>query len=269
MQGIYYRKTMFKVLKYSFYDLTRSRWVYSYSIFFLLLGFGLIWFSQDLSKSLVSLLNIVLILCPLVGAMFGALYYYNSKEFIYLLLALPLDRKSIFAGKYLGLSLSLSLSFVVGTGIPFLVFQVFLTSQFLNFILLLLIGVVLTFIFTGIAFVITLYHENPIKGFGLVLFVWLLMVVIYDGIFLLSLVFFSQYPLDHYAMIMTLLNPVDLSRVFIMLQLDFSALMGYTGAVFKKYMGTAQGMIIAASFLILWVTVPVYLFLRIARKKDF
>ena len=96
MPTFYCSRNMLKVLKYSFYDLSRSRWTYAYLLFFLLLTFGLLNFSHDLSKTIISLMNVVLILTPLIGTLFGALYYYNSKEFIDLLLALPLPRRSIF-----------------------------------------------------------------------------------------------------------------------------------------------------------------------------
>ena len=81
--------------------------------------------------------------------------------------------------------------------------------------------------------------------------------------------FFEHYPLDRFALIMTLFNPVDLSRVLIMLQLDISALMGYTGAVFRKFLGTGTGMAVAYGALVVWVVVPVMAFLRLARRKDF
>lgn len=260
---------MLKVLKYSFYDLVRSRWTYAYLLFFLLVTFGLLNFSHDLSKTIVSLMNIVLILCPLIGTLFGALYYYNSREFIDLLLALPLPRRAIFLGKYLGLSLSLSVSFLLGVFIPMAIFGIFSSGIMMNFIILLIAGVFLTFIFTALAFLITLRFENPIRGFGAAIFIWLFLAVIYDGIFLLTLIFFEHYPLDKFALIMTLFNPVDLSRVLIMLQLDISALMGYTGAVFKKFLGTGTGMVVAYSALSMWAVLPVVGFIMLARKKDF
>ncbi len=260
---------MFKVMKYSFYDLSRSRWTYAYLLFYLLVTFGLLNFSADLSRTIVSLMNIVLILCPLIGTLFGALYYYNSREFIDLLLALPLPRRSIFLGKYLGLSLSLALSFVLGIAIPMIIFGIFSTDQLLNFIILMSTGVFLTFIFTAIAFLVTIRFENPIRGFGAAIFTWLFLAVIYDGILLLILMFFEHYPLDRFALIMTLFNPVDLSRVLIMLQLDISALMGYTGAVFNKFLGTTTGIAVAYGALAVWVVLPVMAFLRLARRKDF
>jgi len=260
---------MFKVLKYGFYDLSRSRWTYAYMLFFLLVTFGLLNFSQDLSKTIISLMNIILILCPLIGTLFGALYYYNSREFLDLLLALPLPRRSIFLGKYLGLSLSLVLSFILGISFPMIIFGILNTALVLDFIILLSAGTFLTFIFTGIAFLVAIRFESPIRGFGAAIFIWLFLAVAYDGILLLTLMYFEHYPLDKFALAMTLLNPVDLSRVLIMLRLDISALMGYTGAVFQKYLGTDTGMIVAFAALTVWILLPVMGFLRLAKKKDF
>ncbi len=260
---------MFKVLKYSFYDLSRSRWTYAYLLFYLLVTFGLLNFSHDLAKTIVSLMNVILILSPLIGTLFGALYYYNSREFIDLLLALPLPRRSIFLGKYLGLSLSLGLSLLLGISVPMIIFGIFSTGLVVNFLVLLSTGLLLTFIFTAIAFLVTIRFENPIRGFGAAIFIWLFLAVLYDGILLLTFMIFERYPLDRFALIMTLFNPVDLSRVLIMLQLDISALMGYTGAVFRKFLGTTTGMLIAYSALTMWIVLPVLGFLRLAGKKDF
>ncbi len=260
---------MLKVLKYSFYDLVRSRWLYAYLLFFLLVTTGLVYFSHDLSRTMISLMNILIVLCPLIGTLFGALYFYNSREFIDLLLALPLPRRSIFLGKYLGLAFSLSLSLFVGISFPMILFGVLTSGLLMNLLTLLSTGIFLTFIFTALSFLVALKSENPIRGFGAAIFIWLFLSVIYDGILLLVLLYFESYPLDKFALIASLFNPVDLSRILIMLQLDISALMGYTGAVFRKFLGTGTGIVVAYGALIVWVVVPVLLFLRIARRKDF
>jgi len=260
---------MLKVLKYSFYDLVRSRWLYAYLLFFLLVTTGLVYFSHDLSRTMISLMNILIVLCPLIGTLFGALYFYNSREFIDLLLALPLPRRSIFLGKYLGLALSLSLSLFVGISFPMILFGVLTSGLLMNFLTLLSTGIFLTFIFTALSFLVALKSENPIRGFGAAIFIWLFLSVIYDGILLLVLIYFESYPLDKFALIASLFNPVDLSRILIMLQLDISALMGYTGAVFRKFLGTGTGILVAYSALLIWVILPVIFFLRTAEKKDF
>ena len=229
---------MLKILKYSFYDLMRSRWSYVYFAFYLLLGVVLLFLNNDLSKAVITLMNVIIVLVPLIGTIFGVMYYYNSKEFTELLLAQPLNRSSIFLGQYLGVALSLSMSLILGLGIPFIAYGIFKSNAIWDFSLLLITGTFLTLIFTALAFNIALSNENKIKGFGYAILLWLFLAVIYDGLFLMSLVIFEDYPLDKLSLFGTMLNPIDLSRTLILLKLDISALLGYTGAVFKKFFGT-------------------------------
>ena len=260
---------MLKILKYSFYDLMRSRWSYVYFLFYLLLGVVLLFLNNDLSKAVITLMNVIIILVPLIGTIFGVMYYYNSREFTELLLAQPVKRSSIFLGQYFGVATSLSMSLVIGLGMPFVFYGIFNSSAIWDFSLLLVTGAFLTFIFTALAFVIALRNENRIKGFGYAILLWLFMAVIYDGIFLMSLFYFEDYPLDKFSLVATMLNPVDLSRVLILLKLDISALLGYTGAVFQKFFGTNFGLILSSALLALWVLVPTFFIWRIAKKKDF
>lgn len=260
---------MIKVLKYSFYDLIRSRWSYVYLIFYLVLGFALLFLNSSVSKSVITLMNIIIVLTPMIGTIFGVMYFYSSREFTELLLAQPIRRNTIFLGQYLGVSLSLVMSLVLGLGIPFVVYGVLQSNEIANFVLLLVSGVFLTFIFVALAYNIGLRNENKIKGFGYAILVWLLMAVIYDGLFLISLVVFEDYPLDNFTLIGTMLNPIDLSRILVLLKLDISALLGYTGAVFQRFFGTNLGIISSISILFLWTVIPVYFIIRAAKKKDF
>jgi Cu-processing system permease protein len=98
---------------------------------------------------------------------------------------------------------------------------------------------------------------------------WLFTAVIYDGLLLAFLVIFDEYPLEKISIGITLFNPIDLSRILILLRLETAALMGYTGAVFEKFFGTAQGILISFFTLILWVVLPLMLFVRKVSRKDF
>lgn len=260
---------MLKILKYSFYDLMRSRWSYVYLAFYLLLGIVLLFLNNDLSKAVITLMNVIIVLVPLIGTIFGVMYYYNSKEFTELLLAQPLKRSSIFLGQYLGVALSLSMSLIIGLGIPFVFYGLFKSNAIWNFSLLLITGTFLTFIFTALAFNIALSNENKIKGFGYAILLWLFLAVIYDGLFLMSLIIFEDYPLDKLSLFGSMLNPIDLSRTLILLKLDISALLGYTGAVFKKFFGTNFGLIVSFAVLIIWVLLPVWRISAKSKKKDF
>jgi Cu-processing system permease protein len=260
---------IWKVLKYSFSDLIRSRWSYVYLTFYLVLGFVLLFLNQNLSKAVITIMNIVVVLTPLIGTIFGIMYYYNSREFVELLLAQPIRRSTIFIGQYLGVAFSLSLSLVVGLGIPFLIYGLTQSDQILNFVTLIVSGVFLTFIFTGISIYLGLLNSNKIKGFGYAILMWLFFAVIYDGILLILLIVFEDYPLDKFTLISSFFNPINLSRIMILLKLDISALLGYTGAVFQKFFGTGQGMFIALGMLTLWVIGPMLLLVRESARKDF
>lgn len=260
---------MHKILKYTLYDLSRSRWSYLYFGFYLLFSGALLMLSGDVSKVVISLMNVILILCPLIATMFGIMYYYNSREFVELLLAQPIRRTAIFGGQYLGVAISLSLSLTMGIGLPFLVYGLAGSAAIWNFFTLLVNGVLLSFIFSGLAFWIALSNDNKLKGFGTAILVWLFFAVIYDGLFLLLLLSFRDYPLEKLSLGLSVLNPIDLSRILVLLKLDVSALMGYTGAVFQRFFGTWLGMGLSLAGLLLWVLVPGWRVRCLAKGKDF
>jgi len=259
---------LFKIIKYSFYDTLRSWWALFYGLFFLVITTTLLYFSGDFNKALVSLLNLVLLLVPLISTVFGVMYSYNSREFTELLLAQPLKRSHLFLGQYLGLTLSLVLSLSLGLGAAFLLHAGSIAESG-QLGMLILCGSLLTAIFTGIAFLVSVLFEDRIKGFGIAILVWLFSAVIYDGLFLAFLVMFNDYPLEKATIGIALFNPIDLSRIMILLRLETAALLGYTGAVFNKFFGTVPGMLFSFSALLLWVFIPLLVFLKKVQRKDF
>ncbi len=214
-------------------------------------------------------MNVIIVLVPLIGTIFGVMYYYNSQEFTELLLAQPVKRASIFMGQYLGVAGSLTLSLVLGLGIPFVAYGLFRSDAIFDFSLLLVTGAFLTLIFTALSFNIALSNGNKIKGFGYAILLWLFLAVIYDGLFLMSLIVFEEYPLDSFSLGAIMFNPIDLSRTLILLKLDISALLGYTGAVFKQFFGTNLGFLISILMLVLWTVLPIWRLVAISKKKDF
>ncbi len=256
-------------MTYSFFDLVRSRWSLVYFGFYLVLGMALLFLNNDVSKAIITMMNIIVVLTPLIGTIFGVMYYYNSKEFTELLLAQPLKRSTIFLGQYLGLALSLAGSLVFGLGIPFAIYGVVGSGALVSFMLLLAVGALLTFIFVALAYNIGLANDNRIKGFGLAILMWLFLAVVYDGLFLISLVLFDDYPIDKFSLVASMFNPIDLSRILIILELDISVLLGYTGAVFQKFFGTSLGMVTSFAVLVAWAAAPIGLIVRQAKRKDF
>ncbi|HSJ76455.1 MAG TPA: hypothetical protein VK899_09790, partial [Gemmatimonadales bacterium] len=92
------------VLKHQVNNLRRSRWLLGYVLVLVLLTDGLLRFAGAGPQTVVSLLNVMLIVVPLVSLVFGTLHLYGARDFAELLLAQPLGRGSLYAGLYGGLA---------------------------------------------------------------------------------------------------------------------------------------------------------------------
>lgn len=259
---------MMKILRYEIHNTIRSKWVILYTFFFFLLGYTLFSLSGDVNKAYISLMNIVLIVIPLVSLIFGAIYLYNSREFIEMMLSQPIDRKSLFAGIYFGTTIPLAAGYLIGIITPFLIFGK-VKEQTEGLIFLVLIGITLTFVFTAISFLITVLQDDKAKGLGLIILIWLIFSVIYDGIVLFMVYYFEEYPLENAMIALSVINPIDLGRILFLIKFDISALMGYTGAVFQKFFGSSLGVLLSAGCIFLWIVIPLFFSTKIFRKKDF
>jgi Cu-processing system permease protein len=226
-------------------------------------SFSLFQLEENHSKAILSLLNIVLIVVPLISMIFTTIHYYNSYEFIELMLSQPLSRTRILLSEYSGVTLSLLSAFFIGVGLPVLMFAFDETGMALLFT-----GAALTMVFTSIAFLAAVKARDKARGIGAALLLWFYFALIYDGLVLLILFAFSDYPMEKFTLLLSALNPVDLGRIFIMLKMDVSALMGYTGALYKDFFGSATGIIFTAGIMLLWATVPLWLAVRSFKGKD-
>ncbi len=254
---------MNRIIKYVFYDILRTRFIVLYTVLLFVSTFALFQIGSDPSKVVMSLLNIVLMVIPLISIVFTTIHFYNSYEFIELMLAQPIDRRVIFLGEYLAVSSSLCLAFLVGCGIP-----VFLHGVNAASFTLLFCGTVLTMVFVSLAFLASVLTRDKAKAIGIALLFWFYFSLIYDGFLLWFVYAFSDYPLEKITLVLISLNPVDLARVIMLLQLDISALMGYTGAFYKDFFGSNLGILLSTLVLILWIVVPFSFSLRIFNNKD-
>lgn len=254
---------MKKIVKYVIADILRNKIVIAYTVVLLSLSLSVFNLEDNASKGLLSLLNIVLIIVPLISIVFSTIYVYNSSEFIELLVSQPLKRKSIWLSLFLGLAISLVIAFFIGAGLPILLY-----ANSASGITMLLIGLILTVIFVSIAALASVTTRDKAKGIGKSILLWLYFSILFDGLLLFFLFQFSDYPLEKPMVAVSALNPIDLGRILILLQLDVSALMGYTGAIFKDFFGSSLGITIASSVLLLWAVVPLWWSLKRFNAKD-
>jgi len=254
---------MLKLSRYVLYDILRNKVIIAYTLFLFIVSLTFFQLEDNNSKAIMSLLNIVLIVVPLISMIFTTIHYYNSYEFIELMLSQPLSRKSILLSEYAGVGLSLVSGFLIGVGIPVLLFAFNDTG-----IALLFTGCALTLAFTSIAFLASVKARDKARGIGFALLLWFYFALIYDGLVLLVLFAFSDYPMERFTIALSALNPIDLGRIFIMLKMDISALMGYTGAIYKEFFGNGSGVLFTIAVMLLWILLPLWLALNIFRRKD-
>ena len=254
---------MRKIIKYVIADILRNKIVIAYTAFLLVMSLSVFTLEDNASKGLLSLLNIILLIVPLVSIVFSTIYIYNSSEFIELLVSQPLKRKTIWLSLFSGLAVSLSLSFFIGAGVPILIYQASPTG-----IMMLITGLFLSVIFVSIAILASVTTRDKAKGIGKVILLWLYFSILFDGLILFLLFQFADYPLEKAMVAVSAFNPIDLSRILILLQMDVSALMCYTGAIFRNFFGTQAGIILAIFVLLLWMIAPLWLSLRSFTTKD-
>ena len=257
-----------KVLTHRLRDISRSRAIAGYALFVALATWGLLHFGGGPARALPSLATLVVLVVPLVCLLFTTSFIYHGGAFVELLLSHPVGRRPLFAGMYLGLALPLTGAFVVGMLLPLGVAGG-LTSHGPQIALLTLAGVLLTTTFTSLGFLVALRVGDAARGMGMALLLWLGMAVLYDGAVLLAAYRWAAHPLEGPMLLLMALNPVDVARMLVIMALDASAMMGYTGAVFQDFFGGGTGLALAVSCLAAWTVAPGLAALFAFHRKDF
>ncbi|MBN8640215.1 MAG: ABC transporter permease subunit [Flavobacteriales bacterium] len=254
---------MNRIIKIILLDILKSKIVIAYTLVLAVLSWSSFALEDNSSKGILTVLNVILFTVPLVSILFATIYLYNSAEFIELLLSQPVKRKKIWISLFLGLSLSMIFAFFIGAGIPLL-----LNSFDSVGFMMIAIGCLISVIFTALAFLSSIVTRDKAKGIGIAIMTWLFFALIFDGLVLFLLFQFQDYPIENAMVGMTALSPIDLARIQILLHLDVSAMMGYTGAIFKDFFGTSLGLIVSFGLLALWAILPFITSLKKFNKKD-
>lgn len=254
---------MNRIIKIIFLDILKNKIILAYTLILAILSWSSFGLEDNSAKGLLTILNIILFTVPLVSILFATIYLYNSTEFIELLLSQPIKRKKIWLSLFLGLSLAMVLAFFIGAGIPLLI-----NAPDSVGIMMLVIGCLITLVFVALAFLSSILTRDKAKGIGIAIMGWLYFALLFDGIILYLLFQFSDYPIEKAMIIVTAFSPIDLARIQILLHLDVSAMMGYTGAIFKDFFGTSLGLLLSFSLLCLWIITPFFISLIKFKNKD-
>ncbi len=254
---------MFKIAKFITADLLKNKIMLLYLLFLWAVCFGLFSLQGQGDKALTGILNVSLLVTPMICLIFATIYFYNMYEFMMLMHAQPIKRKTIFLALYLSLSSVFTCVYLLGAGIPLLMMNAGTASVFM------IAGTTfLNFIFVALALGVAVWTKDKSKGMGFSLLIWVYFVLLFDGIILLLMYNFSEYPIEKLVLYISFLNPVDLTRILVLMQTEAAALMGYSGAIFQKVFTQNWGISIIFLVMFFWTVLPLGLSLRAYKKKD-
>lgn len=254
---------MNRIIKIILLDIVKNKIVLGYTLILAILSWSSFALEDNSAKGLLTILNVILFTVPLVSILFSTIYLYNSAEFIELLLSQPVKRQKIWFSLFIGLASSMVYSFIIGAGIPLLV-----NSPDMVGLMMIIVGCLISVIFVALAFLSSILTRDKAKGIGIAIMIWLYFALLFDGLVLFLLFQLADYPIESAMVGLTALSPIDLARIQILLHLDVSAMMGYTGAIFKDFFGTTAGLTISFLLLCLWAIIPFFISLKKFNRKD-
>jgi len=271
-------RRIFVIAREEYRRTIESRWLFLFSILFALVVLALSFFGlaqsqevgfQGFARVTLSLLNLSLFLVPLAALLLGVTSLSGGAESLSLLLAQPVARGEVLAGKFLGLGTALTVAQAVGFGGGGLVVAWNAgAAQAPAFLVLTLLSIALGWLSVSAALLIAAIWPDRLKAMSAALTLWLLMVVAYDLVILGATALLHRAPLQAVLLPALLVNPVDLVRVLTTLAVGSGALLGPTSAVLVGFFGTVGGAALGLAVLLVETAAPLWAASRIMHARD-
>jgi Cu-processing system permease protein len=266
------------VAREEFRQALESRWLFGFTALLAALVLGLSFFGmaqsrevgfQGFARVTLSLMNLVLFIVPLTGLMLGVTSVTGGSGALPLLLAQPVSRREVLAGKLVGLGGALTVAQLVGFGAGGVVVALSAgADQVRGFAALTGLSIALGWLMVSTSLMIAVLRPDRLKAMSTALFLWLLLVVAYDLVVLGATTLLGGLPLQRVLVPALLLNPVDIARVLTTLAVGSGALFGPTSAVLMQLAGTTAGIGIGLLVLVVETIVPAAIAMWVFERRD-
>lgn len=220
-----------------------------------------------LTRATTGLLELVLALFPLVGLVVGANGFVEVRG-EELLLAQPIDRRTVLLSRYVGLAAALTASAFVGFGAAGALLGARGGGDVTGYLVFVLTGVALLLAALGVGCLAGILGRARPRALGLALVVWLAWTVVYDlaALALVGSAAGAQLRVGLVALLAG--NPVDAARVLVLFALGADTLLGATGAALANTMRETHGLLVLTGALALWCAAPVAAAAALFRRQD-
>lgn len=261
-------------------DALRNRWFLLYTLAFVglaldfsylaLAGAGIAGFA-GFGRTAASLINLVLLMAPLMALTVGAQSLAGEQEHgtLSYLMAQPISRAEIFAGKYLGLALSLLASLALGFGISGAIMALNASGAAdpTVYVQLVALAFLLSLTMLSVGFAVSAFTRRAGVAIGVGLFLWLLFVFVGD-LGMMGTAMTMRMPVENLFW-MSLLNPLQVFKMAAILGINATLdLLGPAGIYAMQQHGEQLAGIFLA-VLMAWIVGPaLFAYARFAKKSE-
>ncbi|MBH58846.1 MAG: hypothetical protein CMO19_00295 [Thaumarchaeota archaeon] len=268
------------ILRKELKDSLQSKWLITFGVTFFFLALGVPYIILGAGGLLPSdypgmvvgtLVTLAVPLVPLVSLAMSSTTIAGEREVgtMEYLLAQPATKVEVFFGKYVGLVTSLTLAMFLGYGGAELIVYSTNPEFIASFLFALAYSLLLAGAAVGLGFIVSVSVKTRAAAIGTGLFLWFVLVVIYDSGFLGVIT--VALDADSLLIPLTLANPVETTRILALMHMAESPLRGELGpqaAYLLQNYGSITASRILTAVLLLWVIVPVVISFILFNRQD-
>lgn len=273
--------TVWTIARKELRDALHNRWFLLYTLAFIGLSLGLSYLAMSGSgiagfagfgRTAASLINLVLLIVPLMALTVGAqsLAGEQERKTMAYLLAQPITRLEVYVGKYLGLTMSLFASLVLGFGISGLVLALGGSGAAdpLSYLTLVALAFALCLVMLSVGFLVSALTRRAGVAVGVGLFLWLAFVFLGD-LGMMGTAVVMRMPINGLFWL-SLANPLQVFKMAAILNINATLdVLGPAGIFAMQEYGRALPLIFVG-VLAIWAVVPgVAAYVRFAMRNDF
>ncbi len=278
-QGISFA-TLWTIARKELRDALHNRWFLLYTLSFAALSLGLSALAMTsagiaglagFGRTAASLVNLVMLIVPLMALTVGAqsLAGEQERKTMGYLLAQPVTRLEVYLGKYVGLTLSLLASLVLGFGVSGLALALNGGGSAApgTYVLLVTMAFVLSLAMLSVGFLVSALTSRAGVAVGIGLFLWLCFVFLAD-LGMMGTAVAMRMPVEGLFWL-ALANPLQAFKMAAVLNINTSLdLLGPAGIFATQEYGAALPWLLAA-MLALWIVLPATAaYLYFAHRSD-
>ncbi|NOU94442.1 ABC transporter permease subunit [Paenibacillus sp. LMG 31456] len=243
----------------------RNPWSYSFIALFTVFSLSLLiinaqYFSQGYSSTTASMLNLTLYLLPLMTLLLGAFSLTAEKEegSWQLLSTYPISTLSFIAGKYMGLSTVLLTIVAFGYGITGV--AGYFTGKGLaaeSFGLFFSFSAGLVLLFLAIAIILGTLSRNRWQALTFAVTVWFFAIIGWPTLLISLLGVLPYVWIKPMLTTLTLLNPAELVRLFVVVKLGGGSVLGPEYYQWVHWMNQPSGGIVFTLLSLAWILISI------------